>query len=251
MITFPPLILDFYSGNPDIPYEFLMKIYHVRAFTRKFAMGFGKDWVDFEKDVLRLRAAGGKLLGYQWCDPTAIPAYQSELFLWQMHYCEKLGIPIVGVMLDIEQAWPWLNGKLDKTRVLSAQQILSNAMGVYDYLLQRVAPLPIIIYTGRWFSLSYCGALGTWIANKPSIMAYYPDLYPPIGPKPSPYYPTYEEASIYLNARTKATCPTCTGATNVIAQQSTSRMSLPGVGANYDLSVWFGDDASLNQFFGI
>lgn len=256
MINFPPLIVDYYSGNPDIPYETLMKLYGVKAFIRKFSMGYGEDDWDFENDILRLRMAGGKLLSYIWCDPTTYSGNQVDFFNSQMDHAQKLGVDPIGIMLDVEQAWPWgADGKLNYSKVLPATQILNNAIAVYEKV-KAIYNLPIIIYTGRWFSLSYCPKLGPWIADKPSIMAYYPDLYKPIGPKPTGYTLTYEQEANYFNNIKKETCPTCTGATNVIAQQCTSRMKLHFMPANYDVSVWFGNDpafpdGSFERFFGL
>jgi hypothetical protein len=249
-------IFDFASINVRPRFGALHEHYGQLLYLRKFSMGGGPD-IGIAEDAALIRAYGDLLGGYHWCDPTQNATRQADYFLRMI----DLHRPIV-LMFDVEQAWPWKadHRNFDYSVVLPAAQILDNARRVVEHV-RAATDLPYLIYTGRWFTISYCPDLGAWIAAQPAMIASYPDYYF-LWPKPEhnggikarePYrlaeYDQFGAAPAnlfeYLARMQSRWMAVPTGVTNVKIWQISSRLILPDCVVPYDLSRWEG---TLEEF---
>jgi GH25 family lysozyme M1 (1,4-beta-N-acetylmuramidase) len=259
----PIVTVDYYSGNGILPFQKLHDAYGITLFFRKFSMGGGPDiWL--EKDVPLLRNAGGILGGTHWVDPTQNAKNQGDYFLYQINKWK----PAV-LLYDIEQWWAiWgrqnPGKKADGTDIdphIPSQKILDSTATIVEYVNAR-AGLPYLLYTGRWFTISYCPQLGQWIGAQPAMLASYPDYYflwPPAPAKPARLTYRPQDYSLltprpvdlldYMARMDTKWMAVPTGVTNVKLWQITSRLVLPECnGDPYDYSRWLGDEADFRSF---
>jgi len=249
-VTEPILFADVYSGNPMVPYLNLRKNYGFRGLIRKFSMQMGPD-TEIAEDLAAARDADWEVVaGYHWADPIANWLGQADCFLRMIDLHKPNGIAT-----DIEHYWPrWPRTAGDIP--LPASRILENAKFLDAYIKQR-CDLPELKYTAKWFTMGYCPQLGPWIADKASWLAYYLDVYGyyPIGTKSKQAYPlTAEQFAAHLvtvqDIASTRRFAIPTGVTNPKLWQFSSRIILPECrGANYDMSIWLGDEADFRAFF--
>lgn len=235
-------IIDFYSGNNPPHFKEMLYI-------RKVSMGGGPD-ARVAEDFAAIRSVNGLPAAYHWCDPTQSAVRQAGFFLDMISKHN----PVL-IAFDIEQTHPWRadgRGYDYNADPLKADQIYANARTVVEYVTSRVDK-PYLLYTGRWYTASYCPQLGPWIGNQPAWIASYPDYYflwpkvdkaqrqpyhladyDPINPRAK----TVEEYLAWMKTEWMAVP---TGATNVKAWQITSRLINDGELYPFDLSKWLGD----------
>jgi hypothetical protein len=240
------LMLDFYSGNPQPPYKDLMDKYNFLLFWRKFSMGGGPD-TQLEIDIPPMKNAGAFLGGTHWCDPIQNWKNQSEYFLNQINKWNP-----VGLMYDVEQWWnDW--DHQDKDHKLAPQKIIDNTAFIINYVQSRVG-LPYLIYTARWFTMSYCPLLGPWIADKPSLIADYWDYGQFLDYKGRAVNYTMTSEAFASTIEFLKTDPLAkpTGVINPKGRQFSSRIMLDVCrGVNFDMSNWYGTDESFMTFFNL
>jgi hypothetical protein len=237
------LLLDYYSGNRQPNFD-VFTAAGFRAGFRKFSMQLGPDG-EINIDLAAQKKAGWGIGGYHWCDPSPSATQwpiQADHFQRQIDLYD----PAV-LMLDEEQYWmKWSEYWAGKVVAKAPPtRIRDNAATIHEIVQRRNAPKPILNYTARWFTISYCPILGPWIGDKPACIADY-------------YFYGKNTGIMQIDAEGLADLipdvladpiATPTGVTNIVMRQFESRLWLDGTAHNYDMNVWLKDDALFYEWF--